>query len=151
MEHPITEPGSNPYSPPYVHDEASAAIVSSQLAAPQRGPALLIASGALLGLLAGLLLVMLRLPFGFLGFMPGAVIGGLYYRLASAPLPIDPGARRRRYTYAVVALCTLPVLAGALFGLRAQGMTMTIGALLIGAAFAMGILISGDRRPNRAG
>lgn len=151
MEHPITEPGNNPYSPPQIHEAASAPIASSHLPAPQRGPALLIASGALLGLLGGLLLVMFRLPFGFLGFMPGAVMGGLYYRLASAPLPIDPDARRRRYTYAVVALCALPVLAGALFGLRAQGLTMTTGAFLIGIAFAMGILISGDRRPRRAG
>lgn len=53
--------------------------------------------------------------------------------------------------YAAIAFTSLPTLVGVTTGMRAQGLTMTIGAAMIGAAIALGILVSGDRRPNRVG
>ena len=83
---------------------------------------------------------------GFLGSMPGAIAGAIYYRFRSSKWPINPTAKRRRYTYALIATLALPLITASVTGMRAQGFTMTILALWVGASVGIGILLSGDRR-----
>lgn len=142
---------TNPYSPPLEDPESSDTPQPRGILNPKRGPAVSICLGALLGLFAGVPLLFARLPIGFLGFMPGAILGGLMYRYASRHLPVDPQAHSRRWLFAGISLFILPITAGILTGMRGQGLHMTIGALLIGLAIAVGILVSGDRRPKQWG
>ena len=114
--------------------------------APKRGPAIVIASAAFLGGIAGLPFLVNENPIGLLGVLLGAVVGGVAFRVASRSLAIDPTARMRRYKFAFVSVVTLPTISAIGTGLQGQGLQMTIGALLIGTAFALGILVSGDRR-----
>lgn len=113
----------------------------------RRGPAMVIAFSALIGGVVGMPLLANEGTLGFLTVVPGALLGGLFYRLRSRNWPIDPTARARRLGCAVIATVGPPGLIGASTGLRAQGLGMTLIGLVIGAAFAAGILISGDRRP----
>ena len=118
----------------------------------------MIALGALAGPFVGLLLLGADrklgtfgfFPIAVFGFIPGAIFGGLIYRRASSSLPIDPNARSRRYKYAAFALIALPALAISVAGV--QGQELLVGSVsLIGLAFAIGILVSGDRRVLRSG
>lgn len=111
------------------------------------GPAIYIAVFALLGAVAALPLLAGHGAVGFWTVVPGALFGGLVYRIRSRTWPIDPNARARRFGYALAVIVVLPGLIGAVAGLRAQGLGMTLLGLVIGAALAVGILISGDRRP----
>ena len=106
----------------------------------------MIASAALLGGIAGLPLLVNENPIGLLGALLGAVVGGAAFRVASRSLAIDPTARMRRYKFAFASAVTLPAISAIGTGLQSQGLHMAIGVLLIGTAFAPGILVSGDRR-----
>lgn len=141
---------ANPYDPPRTTSSADVRPMATRVFAPNRGPAIVIAVSALLGALAGLPLLMHDQLIGFFGIFPGALFGGIAYRIASASLAIDPTARTRRYKYAVISFATLPAMSALGTGMRGQGFHMTIGAALIGFAIALGILVSGDRRaaPN---
>ena len=116
----------------------------------------MIALGALAGPFVGLLLlgseprIFGSFPVGMFGVVPGAVLGGLIYRVSSSSLPIDPNARARRYKYAAFALVALPALTAILIGIHGQELLVG-GVSLIGAAFATGILISGNRRAKPTG
>ncbi len=126
--------------------DADARPITKRLFAPKRGPAIVIATAALLGAVGGLPLLMNEHVIGLFGVVLGALCGGLVYRIASATLPIDPTARSRRYKFAMFSLATLPAVAVIGTGMQGQGLQMTIGAFVIGSAIAIGILVSGDRR-----
>lgn len=111
------------------------------------GPAMYIAFFALIGGVVGIPLLANERAIGFLTVVPGALLGGLFYRFRSRNWPIDPAARARRLGYALIVTIVPPGLIVAVAGLRAQGLGMTLVGLVIGAALAAGILISGDRRP----
>ena len=136
----------NPYESPKTLTEACNG--NRQAGHARRiGPAIYIAFFALLGVVAGVPLLASQGAVGFLTVVPGALFGGLVYRIRSRTWPIDPNARARRFGYALAVTVVLPGLIGAVAGLRAQGLGMTLLGLVIGAALAAGILISGDRRP----
>lgn len=139
----------NPYSPPQTQ---------SQLVGPTKlakrdhrcGPAVPIVVGTMVGGLSGVPLLIHENALGFLGLLPGAILGGLYYRARSSNWPVDPTAQKRRYGYAILTTLLFPAVAAALTGMRGQGLAMTVLALLMGVSIAAGILISGDRR-SRSG
>lgn len=110
------------------------------------GPAVPIAVGTLVGGLFGVPLLTHENEFGFLGVLPGAILGELYFRVRSSNRPLDPTARKRRYGYAILTTLLFPAVAAVMTGMRGQGLEMTVLALLIGLSIAAGILISGDRR-----
>ena len=137
---------ANPYEPPKTFTKACS---GNRLAGPDRGigPAIYVAFFALLGGVAGVPLLASDHAIGFLTVVPGALFGGLVYRIRSRKWPIEPNARARRLAYALAVTVVLPGLIGSVAGLRGQGLGMTVLGLVIGAALAAGILISGDRRP----
>ena len=119
--------------------------------APKRGPAIVIAVSALIGAVAGLPLLINDQLIGFFTVFPGAVVGGIVFRIASSSLPIDPAAKLRRYKYAAISFITLPLLSLLGTEMQGQGFHMTIGGAMIGLAIALGILVSGDRRAKIGG
>ncbi len=146
----ITESDPNPYASPRDHADENIALESSTFLTPRRGPTMTIAIGALIGLMIGFVVFLkLLFPPGFLGFIPGAALGGLFYRFASASLPVDPKARRGRYTCAVVTVFLVPAIVGVLTYKYEEGVSITILTILLGIAFATGIVVAGDRRPNQ--
>ena len=138
----------NPYDPPRIPADERSPVESTNVGG--RGPAISIALGALIGCLCGSALLVFSIQGGFLGFVPGAIAGGLYYRLRSRRWPVDESARTRRYFGALLATLLLPTYASLAFGTRGQGLQMTILMLVLGVSIAVGILISGDHRPRRA-
>lgn len=136
----------NPYEPPKTVTEVCSGNRPAGHAG-RIGPAIYIAFFALLGAVAGVPLLASHGAVGFLTVVPGALFGGLVYRIRSRTWPIDPNARARRLSYALAVTVVLPGLIGAVAGLRAQGLGMTLLGLVIGAGLGAGILISGDRRP----
>lgn len=136
----------NPYESPKSATKAS--TVNRKAGFGRRsGPAMYIAFFALIGGAAGIPLLASERAIGLVTVVPGALFGGLVYRIRSRNWPIDPTARARRFGYALAVTVVPPGLIGAVVGLRAQGLGMTLVGLVIGAALAAGILISGDRRP----
>lgn len=116
----------------------------------RHGPAIPIALCTVIGGLCGIPLLYAENPIGILTVLPGAIAGAIYYRCRSSKWPIDPAAKRRRYTYAAISTLALPLLAVCAMGMRGQGLPITIGALLLGASIGISILLSGDRRPGSA-
>jgi len=100
----------------------------------------------LVGGLSGVPLLIDENAIGFLGVLPGAILGGLYFRVRSSAWPVDPTARKRRYAYAVLGALLFPAVVAIVTGMRGQGITMAILALFMGLSIAAGILASGDRR-----
>ena len=119
--------------------------------APKRGPAIVIVACSLFGAVAGLPLLINDQLIGLFTVFPGAVLGGILFRIASSSLPVDPTAKSRRYKYAAITFITLPLLSLLGTGMQGQGFHMTIGGALIGFAIALGILVSGDRRAKIGG
>lgn len=136
----------NPYESPRTLPEARD---GNPTARPVRGlgPAIDIASCAFLGGLVGVLLLMHDQSIGLLSVVPGAILGGLCYRLRSRHWPVDPRARARRFGYALAVVVIIPGSIAAGSGIRGQGLMMIALGLIVGLALAAGILISGDRRP----
>jgi hypothetical protein len=134
----------NPYDPPRAsaHEESAPGLEIPKGV----GPAIPIALGTFAGGLVGLALLVQEHVIGFIAFVLGSVAGGLYYRNRSRQWPIDPTAKRRRYTYAMLSVILLPSFTAIATGMRGQGLVMTILAALLAASIAAGILVSGDRR-----
>lgn len=144
----------NPYESPRTLPEAAPAPHPGDRVAERgrrMGPAIYIVFLALIGAVAGIPLLANDNPVGFLTVFPGAVIGGLVYRLRARTWPIDPTAKVRRFSYAATVVFVLPFSVASLVGLGGQGATMALLALYVGVALAAGILISGDRRCNPPG
>lgn len=135
----------NPYTPPqtptHVADPSKPARHRHRY-----GPAVPIAFGIMIGGLSGIPLLIQENALGFLGILPGAILGGLYFRVRSSKRPVDATAKLRRYGYATLTTLLFPVVAAFVTGMRGLGFTMTVLALLMGVSVAAGILISGDRR-----
>ena len=138
----------NPYESPHAASEDPSSVTPLNRD-HRHGPAIPIVVCTLIGGLCGLPLLVRENAIGFLTVLPGAIAGGIYYRLLSSKWPIDPTAKHRRYTYAVISTLTLPLLTAFATGMRGQGFTMTIVALLLGASIGIGILLSGDRRAGK--
>ena len=135
----------NPYSPPQTESQL---VEPTKLAIRdhRRGPAVPIVIGTMVGGLSGVPLLVDENALGFLGVLPGAILGGLYFRVRSSNWPVDATAQKRRYGYAILTTLLFPAVAAILTGMRGQGLAMTVLALLMGVSIAAGILISGDRR-----
>ena len=135
----------NPYSPPQTQSQL---VEPTKLAIRdhRRGPAVPIVIGTMVGGLSGIPLLVHENALGFVGLLPGALLGGLYFRVRSSNWPVDPTAQKRRYGYAILTTLSFPAVAAILTGMRGQGFAMTVLALWIGMSIAAGILISGDRR-----
>jgi hypothetical protein len=135
----------NPYqSPPESREESYANRPADR--DRRVGPAVYIVLFAVIGAVPGIPLLANDNAFGLLGVILGAVLGGVVYRLRSRNWPIDPTARARRHNYALAAAIFLPILIDLASDMNMQGLAWALLSVLVGAAVAVGILVSGDRR-----
>jgi hypothetical protein len=111
----------NPYSPP---KEQPREVNANSLAKrdDQLGPAIPIVAGMMMGGLAGVPLLINESALGFIGILPGAILGGVYFRVRSSQWPVDPTAHKRRYGYAILVTLLFPAVAAVLTGMRGQGL-----------------------------
>jgi hypothetical protein len=135
----------NAYESPQAANEPDHAV--RPLSRDRRfGPPMYVVLGAVLGAFTGILLLVPRVPFGYLLFVPGALAGGVIFRIRSRHWPVDPGAKLRHRAYALLTTVGIPATIALFAGLQGQGKAMALLGLLIGAALGAGILISGNRR-----
>jgi hypothetical protein len=113
------------------------------------GPVIPIAIGLLLGGVSGVPFLMIYSDnlAGFLTLVPGAILGGLFYR----HFDVDIRARYKGFINALMAFMIPTTVVAMMTGLRAQGLAITILAGIMGGSFALGILAAGSRRPQTTG
>ena len=155
---------TNPYEPPHARSSAIQLNRSNPRLAPTSGPALVVGGGYLLGAVAAIPLVITEQMIGYFGMVPGAIVGGLAYRVSSAAFQIDPSMRVRRRLYACLAATTIvtgvfsfmaitrfvPALGGQALGVSAGGFVIGLYLSILIGPFAVGMVLSGDRRAGTA-
>lgn len=112
------------------------------------GPTIPVCVGTLLG---GLSLAPIFREYGLISYVfvfSVSLLSGLIYRFLTLDFPIDPTARKSRYFNAMLLTFLLPILTAMFTGMdNGEAIFITQRVLLLGVSIAVGILVSGDRRP----
>lgn len=111
------------------------------------GPTISICWGMLVGGILGVPFLRKENPIGFLSVTLGSLLGGLIYRYLAKDMPLDPTARKRRYLDAIIVAVLIHILTAMFTGLDNGEKIWIIQTVLLGVSVAVGILVSGDRRP----